>query len=292
MPRKTNISEKQLGYLLIILSAAGFSTLPILSKIAFKNGLTLPTVLFFRFFIATIIVWTVISVRKDLRFLKGRNLVIGIGLGAVGYALMSAFYLWGLDFITAGLASVVLYTYPVFVVVISGLKLGEKITRWVVSALFLTFSGIFLIMRVDPAGADLRGIFVVLGASIVYSIYIAVSRKTLFTVNTRTLTAHVLPAAAVSFFVYGLLTDQLFLPVSMVGWGCVFGIAVLATAIPIFAFFAGLSKIEASRASILSTLEPLLTVLLGILVLGEQFTLAMLVGGGMVLTGVFIVQIK
>jgi len=287
-----NIREERLGYLLIVLSAAGFSTLPILSKIAFESGLSLPTVLFFRFFIGTIVIWTVFGLRGNLRILRGKNFIIAVGLGAVGYALMSAFYLWGLDFITAGLVSVILYTYPIFVVLISAFKLKENITNWIILALILTFSGITLIMRFDPAGVDPRGIIIVMLSSVVYSIYITLSRKTLLTVDTGSLTSHVIPAAALSFLIYGLLTDQLFLPMGVIEWGCLLGVAVLATAIPIFSFFAGLSRIGASRASIVSTLEPPLTVLLGVLILGERFNLAMLFGGGAVLAGVIIVQVK
>ncbi len=284
--------ENELGLILVTLSAVGFSTLAILSKLAFENGLNVVTVLTFRFVLSSILVWSILFFQKNLRILKGASLVVAIGLGGLGYASMSGFYLWGLNFITAGLASIILYTYPVFVVLISIFKLDERITRWTIVSLILTLTGIIFIARVDPAGADLRGVILVLSASLVYSTYITISRNTLFTVDSRVLTAHVLPSAAVSFLLFGMFTDQLMVPGSLDGWFVVLGIAVIATAIPIFAFFSGLSRIGASRASIISTIEPPITVFLGVIILGEQLTFNIIFGGILILTGVIIVQIK
>ncbi len=282
----------RVGILLVVVSAIGFGTLGILGKLAAEAGLSIPTVLFFRFLLASALVWAGLAVRGRLRRFSGRDLFVSLGLGAFGYALMSGLYFWGLSFMSAGLVGILLYTYPVFVVVLSALVLDERVTRQTASALVLALTGVALITGGDPAGADPRGIIVVLGAAVVYASYITLSRVALDTVPADQLTAHVLPAAACAYFVFGSAAGTLSVPGTISAWSIVVTIAVLATAIPIFTFFAGIDRIGASRASIVSTVEPVVTLLLGAAILYEPITLVTVGGGGLVLGGVLLVQVE
>lgn len=283
------MNDARLGVLFVLCSGAGFGTLGVLGVVAGEEGLSIPTVLFFRFALATILVWSVLAVRGELRLLSGRNLLVGFALGAFGYAAMSGLYFVGLEFMTAGMVGIVLYTYPVFVLVLAAAFLDEVVDRQRIAALLVTLGGIALITGADPAAADPRGVGIVLVAAVVYATYITVSRTTLEDVSAPTLTAHVLPAAALTFLVIGLATNSLSVPSTGVGWGAVVGIAVVATAMPIFAFFAGLSRIGAGPASILSAVEPVVTVALGAAFLAEPVSVVVLVGGGLVLVGVVLV---
>lgn len=283
------MDDARLGALLVLVSATGFGTLGVLGIVAGDAGLSIPTVLFFRFALATVLVWGLLYARGQLRRLRGRNLVVGIGLGALGYAAMSGFYFLGLEFMTAGMVGIVLYTYPAFVLVLAAAFLGEPIDRRTLFALGATLGGVALITGADPAAADPRGVGIVLVAAVVYATYITVSRTALHEVSAPTLTAHVMPAAAASFFVVGMATDTLAMPQGAVAWGAVVGIAVLATAVPIFAFFAGLSRIGAGPAAILSAVEPVVTVALGALFLAEPVSAVLVVGGGLVVLGVVVV---
>lgn len=283
------MDDARLGAALVLSSAAGFGTLGVLGVVALDAGVSIPTVLFLRFALATALVWTVLAARGRLERLRGRNLAAGVALGGLGYATMSGFYFLGLEFITAGMVAIVLYTYPVFVLALAAAFLGEPVDRRSVSALVATVSGIALITGADPEAADPRGVGIVLVAAVVYAAYITASRETLHDVTAPTLTAHVMPAAALTFMVVGLATDTLALPEGAVAWAAVLGIAVVATAMPIFAFFAGLSRIGAGPAAILSAVEPVVTVVLGALFLAEPVTATVVVGGTLVLVGVVLV---
>lgn len=278
------------GTALVLLSAAGFGTLGIFGKLAAQAGLSIPTVLTFRFLFATALVWSILGARGELRLLRGRALGVGLALGALGYAVMSGLYFWGLTFMTAGLVGVVLYTYPVFVVGFAVLQLGERVTRRTVFALLASLTGVAFVTGADPSGVDPRGVAVVLAAAVVYASYITASRSALSTVNARVLTAHVLPAAAVSYLVFGAVRGELAVPATTYEWGLIVAIAAVATALPIFTFFAGVSRVGASRASIVSTTEPVITLALGAAVLGEPVAAVTVVGAGLVLTGVLLVQ--
>lgn len=283
------MNDARLGVLFVLCSGAGFGTLGVLGVVAGQEGLSIPTVLFFRFGLATVLVWGILAIRGELHMLSGRNLVIGVGLGAFGYAAMSGLYFVGLEFMTAGMVGIVLYTYPIFVLVLAAAFLEESVDRRSVAALLVTLGGIALITGADPEAADPRGVGIVLLAAIVYASYITVSRTTLEDVSAPTLTAHVLPAAALTFLAIGIAANSLSVPTTTVGWATVVGIAVVATAGPIFAFFAGLSRIGAGPAAILSAVEPVVTVALGAAFLDEPVSIVVVIGGGLVLVGVVLI---
>ena len=283
------MNDARLGAALILCSGVGFATLGVFGVVAGDVGLSIPTILFFRFALATVLVWVVFGVRGRIERLRGRTLAIGLALGGVGYAAMGGLYFVGLEFMTAGMVAIVLYTYPAFVLLLAATFLGEPVGSRRLIALVVTLGGVGLITGADPAAADPRGIGIVLVAAVVYAVYITASRTTLEGVSAPTLTAHVMPAAAGTFLLVGTATGTLALPSGSAEWSLIVGIAVLSTAIPIFAFFAGLSRIGAGPAAILSAVEPVATVALGALFLAEPVSAAVIVGGSLVLLGVVLV---
>lgn len=284
------MDEDTVGALFVFTSAAGFATLGIFGKLAASAGLSIPTVLFFRFLFASAVFWGWLAARGEARVLRGRALATGIALGGGGYAAMSSLYFLGLEYMTAGLVGILLYTYPAFVLGIAVVALDEPVTGTTLAALGLSLGGVALITGADPAAASGVGVALMLTAALVYAGYITVSRRVLGAVDAPTLTAHVLPAAAVTFLLVGTGTRSLAVPTGAEPWLVIVGIAVCSTAIPIFTFFAGIARVGASRASILSTVEPAITVTLGAIVLQETVTVWTVLGGGLVLGGVLLVQ--
>ncbi|WP_247730742.1 DMT family transporter [Halovivax limisalsi] len=278
------------GVLLMVLSATSFGTLGVLGKYASAAGLSIPTVLTYRFLGGTLCFWALVAYSGKLRVLRGRALGVAVLLGAGFYAAQSGLYFLGLEYMTAGLVGLVIYTYPVLVVVLSYVFLDERITRYTVVGLALALGGVAVVSGVDPAGADPRGVAVVLAAALVYAGYYVTSHVALDDVDAQTLTAYVLPSAGVSFVVFGLATDSLTIPTTGYQVTILAAVALLATAIPIGAFFAGLAYIGASRASIISSLEPATAVLLGVILLDEPLAAATIAGGLLVLVGVLVIQ--
>ncbi|WP_254546029.1 EamA family transporter [Halomarina pelagica] len=290
------LDDETVGAALVTCSAVGFGTLAVLGEYAFAAGLNVASVLALRFSIATALVWPLLLVARsragDLASLRlrGRTLAIAVLLGLVGYTGQSALFFLGLRYLTAGMTTIVLYTYPVFVLLLSATVLDESLTRRDLVALPLALGGVLLVTGADPAGVDPTGVLIVLGSAVVYSLYIVVSRVALDATDGVVLSAYVMPAAALSFLALGGATGRLALPESRLGWAAVLGIAVLATVLPVSTFFLGLRRIGPSRTGIVSTVEPAVAVALGALLLDEPVTLATLVGGVLVLAGVVLVQ--
>lgn len=280
------------GTLLMVLSATTFGTIGVLGKLAAAVGMTIPSMLTWRFLFGSLILWAVLAVRGDLELLRGRELLAAVAIGGGWYALASGFYFWGLEFMTAGLVGIVLYTYPAFVLLLSFLFLEEAVTARTVTALALAFAGVGLVTGVRPAGASVVGVVVVLGASVAYAAYYVTGHVALADVDSATLTAHVVPSAAASFLLFGLATGRLAPPATAYEWSLVAAFATVGCAVPLTAFFAGLSHVGASRASIISSLEPATAVLLGALVLGEPVTPTTVAGGVLVLAGVVLLQLE
>ena len=278
------------GVVLALISALGFGTLAIFGRLADLVGMSLPSLLAFRFGLATPLVWAPLLYQGRFERLTGRDLGIAVLLGAGGYAAMSFLFLTGVNIVGAGLGGILLYVYPAIVVVLAAIFLDEPITKIIVAAVSLAVFGVGLVVTGQPAHVDFIGIVTVLLAAVVYSGYITLSGTILERVSATVLTAHVIPAAALTFLAHGLLTGSTQVPATLEQWGVAVGIAVFATAIPILTFFAAVTDIGASRTSVVSTLEPVFTVILGVILLGESLSALSIVGGGAVLLGVFLVQ--
>jgi drug/metabolite transporter (DMT)-like permease len=278
------------GVILAAISAVGFGTLAIFGRLAELVGLSLPALLAFRFALATPLVWIPLLAQDRIELLRGRDLAVAVLLGAGGYAAMSFLFLTGVNLTGAGLGAIVLYIYPALVVALAALFLNEPVTKYTVGAVLIALLGVSLVVTGQPVRVDLRGIAIVLGAAVVYAGYITLSGTVLDRVSATVLTAHVIPAASLTFLVHGAITGSMQVPATTAQWGVVLGIAVLATAVPILTFFAAVSAIGASRTSIVSTVEPVVTVVLGAVILEETLSPTAVLGGIAVLTGVVLVQ--
>lgn len=203
---------------------------------------------------------------------------------------MNFLFLFGVNLTGAGLASILLYVYPAMVVAMAAIFLEESVTRRTVAAVGIAMFGVVLVTRGQPSQVDPLGIAVLLIAAVVYASYVTISRHVLETVNAPVLSAHVIPGAAATFLVIGAVSGSLRLPATSTEWALVLGIAIVATAIPILAFFMAVATIGASRTSIVSTFEPVATVVLGVILLGEPLSLGTFLGGIAVVTGVLLVQ--
>lgn len=274
---------------MVLLAAAGFGTIAIFGKFGFEVGLNNPTMLGFRFLLAAILLLAYLGGTGQFEVITGRPLWVAIGLG-VAYAALTAAFFWGLVYIPAGLAVITLYTYPVYVYIISVTLLNEEITRLKLIAMVVALGGVVAIVGIDFGGLDLRGIGLVMLAAVAYALYTTGSRVAVAESEADVLAAIAIVVCALIFLGHGAITNELFMPSSMEQWGVVVGLAVIGTAAPIALFVNGLELVEASRASILTLAEPPVAVFLGIVLLGEVLTAGVVIGGTMVLLGILLIQ--
>jgi drug/metabolite transporter (DMT)-like permease len=274
---------KQLtGILLIAISAASFGTLAIFSKFLYEDGLDIFTILFLRFGIAALLMLVILLARKE-RFPCGKILQQLIGMGALGYVGQSFSYLTAIKYASAGLVALLLYLYPMFVFILSVIVLHEKATWIKIVAIIIALVG--TAFTVDPAGGQLQGILLAIAAALIYSIYIIVGTEVMKHVSVVQSSFVIFASAGL---VYGILMafNGMHLPSTNLGWINIVGIVLVATVIPVVAFLAGLERIGPTNAAMLSTLEPVVTVLLAAWIFGERLQSIALFGGSMILIAV------
>ncbi len=281
--------ESTWGTAFVAVAAAGFGTIGIFGEVAAAIDLRLATLLPVRFAIATLVVGCLAVLRRWPVPASPRRWLATLSLGVV-YTLMTLCFFLSLRYLTAGLATIVLYTYPTFVVALSAFVLDESVTGRKLFALGLATSGVVLVVGTGGASVDLSGVVLALGAAACYAVYTTGSRHLSPDLAPRALMLGILAGTTASMLVYGALDGGLTLPSGQSEWGVVLGLAVVSTVVPHLLFYEGVSRLEAGRVGVVSTIEPVVTVVLGALLLGEAVTLAVVVGGIFVLGGVLVTQ--
>jgi drug/metabolite transporter (DMT)-like permease len=263
----------------------------VFGKLAYGNGATVGTLLAVRFVLAATLFWAVVvasGCAHEVRALGRRDVGAGLALGACGYAIQAGCYFAALQRIDASLLSLVLYTFPAMVAAAAVAMGRERLDARRLAALGLTSGGLVLVMAGAGAGAlDPLGAALGLGAAVVYSTYILVSEGVAGRMRPCVLSALVCTGAAVPLTVVAALLGGL-RPgeLTVAGWGWLACLAVVSTVASISLFFAGLRRVGPTTASILATVEPLVTVLLAFLVFGETLAVVQVVGAALVLTAV------
>src|SRR3954469_9470702 len=279
------------GTLLCLGSGAAFGAMAIFGKLAYGDGATVGTLLAVRFALAAAVFWVLLLAgggAREVRALNGRDVRIALALGVCGYAIQAGCYFTALERIDASLLSLLLYTFPA-IVAVAAVALGrERLDGRRITALALASGGLVLVVASGgPGSLDALGAVLALGAAFVYSAYILTSEGVAKRMGPTILSALVCTGAAVSLTVGSALLGQL-RPgeVTVTGWGWLACIAVVSTVVGVALFSAGLRRVGPTAASILATVEPLVTVVLAFLVFGETLGALQLVGGALVLSAV------
>jgi len=275
--------DRLFGVLLILVSAASFGAMPVFARFAYEAGSNPITVLFLRFSIASVFM-LIVMVLRGIAFPKGRTFIALVLMGGVGYVCQTLSYFTALTLASAGLVAILLYLYPALVVIFTVLFLKDPITKIKTLALILALAGTMLTIGLDGGGQSL-GIILAITAAIIYSVYIIVGSKVIRKADAFSSSAVIMVSAGVVSCGLVAVHGGAW-PATMAGWISIVAIALVSTVLGIVTFLEGLRRIGPANASMLSTLEPVVTVSLAAIVLGEAITFSRIVGGMMVLSAV------
>ncbi len=283
------------GPLLCLASATAFGAMGIFGKLAYGEGASVATLLATRFVLAAALFWGILACTggvRGLRALSRRDIVIALALGGIGYCVQTGAYFAALDRIDASLLGLLVYTFPV-IVTVAAIVLGREIaSRRTAVSLLLASAGLVLVLAgAATGGVDALGAALGLAAAVVYSVYILSSEGIAARLGPLVLSTLVCTGAATTLTLAGLAGGGLApARVTAAGWAWLGCLAVVSTVGAISLFFAGLRRVGPSAASILSTVEPVVTVALAFVVFGESLGPAQLVGGALVLSAVVAVR--
>ena len=278
--------RRRAGLGLVLLSAAGFGSLPILGKQAYAGGLGVADVLLLRFALAAPLLWALaLAARRPLRQ-PPATVARLLAMGALGYCLQATLFFSALARVPAGVASLLLYLYPALVTA-GAVALGRhRIDRATVVGLGLALAGTALVLGLPAERLDPVGVALGLAAAAWYTLYMLVGEALLRGVDALVAAAWVTTGAAGSFLAARAVVGLGGLPGARPGaYAAAAAMALLGTAVAIAAFFAGLTRVGSAWAAIASSFEPVFTVALGVAVLGDRLGPGTVAGGTMVVAG-------
>jgi drug/metabolite transporter (DMT)-like permease len=283
------------GYALAIAGAVLFSTKSIVIKLAYAAGSDAEVMQGLRMIISLPIYLGVgIHALRGLRASgqpapAGRALLGAAGIGLVGYWVASYVDLKGLEYISAQLERLILFTYPFFVILFGALFLGQKLTWRALAAFAVSYLGLAMIFApmVTAGSGDVIGALLVLLSAVTFATYQLLAKPAVAAMGVRIFTSVSMTAAALAgllpfLFVHGFTPTVMSRTVLMLG----FALAIGGTVLPSFLFSAALRSISARANATIGILSPVMTIVLAYAILGETMTSFAVFGGLLVIAGV------
>lgn len=269
------------GYLLAAIAAATYGTNPAFAVPLYGAGMNAVSVLLFRYLLGMVFILAMIKLRgRSLRL--ERNQILPVALLGILMALSSVTLFESYNYINSGVASTLLFVYPVFVAVIMIAFFHERFKPSTVLTLLLMGAGLLLLMRdSDGASINLAGFVLVMLSSVTYAVYMVMInvRKSVRSIATLPLLFYVLLFGSSVYVVMLLAGDTFVMPDRAWMWGNVFGLAFLPTVLSLVCTTKAIQAIGSTPTAIFGALEPVTAVVLSVLVLGQGISAREVAGG-------------
>ena len=283
---------KAKGFLLGAIAAAAYGMNPLFALPLYKAGMNPDSVLFFRYLFAIPLLGIMLKARGRNFRIQRKEIFLLIVMGIL-VAVSSLTLFESYNYMDAGIASTILFVYPIIVALIMTFVFKEKLKKLTVLCIFLALGGISLLYKSeDGTSLDLTGTLLVFVSALTYAIYIVgVNQPALKNVATLKVTFYVL-LFGVFLFVLRLFcgknlsvpdADQWYL------WGNLLALAVFPTAISFLCTTSAIQYIGSTSTSILGALEPVTAIFFGVTVFGETLTAREGLGLVMVIVAVTLV---
>ena len=288
------------GIAMAIAGVIGFSIRPVLIKVAYAHHADPVTLLALRMSIS-LPFFVGIALWHGRRWgnpapIAPRDWLPMMAMGFVGYYLASFLDFIGLQYVSAGLGRLLLFSYPTMVVLLSALFLKKPIGLREVLALVVTYAGVALVMvnLIDAPSANLPlGAALVFASAVAFSIYLVGSGELVLRVGSARFTGYAMASASLCCIVQFLLVRPLSaLDLPSIVYVLVATMAIVSTVVPTFLMNEALRRIGANQVALLGALGPVTTIALGYLGLDEVMSALQIAGGVLVLLGVLLVTVR
>lgn len=284
------MNAKTKGYLLGAIAAATYGMNPLFALPLYKDGMDPTSVLFFRYLFAIAILGIMIKARgRSFRIARKESLpliVMGVLVAVSSLTLFQSY-----TYMAAGIASTILFVYPIMVAIIMALFFKEKITIQTVICILFALGGIALLYQGED-GATLHpmGVLMVMISALSYAIYIVgVNQSSLKQMATVQLTFYVLVFGFFIFLISSRFGTQLILPTKWYMWGNLIALAALPTAVSFICTTQAVQYIGSTPTAILGALEPVTAVIFGVTLFGESLTPRLILGILMIILAVTLI---
>jgi drug/metabolite transporter (DMT)-like permease len=244
-----------------------------------RAGASLVTLLIGRYGVALFIL-VGYALYRGMRRPTFRMELLLTGYFGAAQMLVAVLSLAALNYIPAAMMGFLFYTFPASVAIIAAVTRTERLTPLKMTALFLSLAGIVVMVGAPwTMGGNIRGVLLALGAGTIYAVYLVSLNRMTSDVHPVMTTTYISLGAGLYCVVFGMATDSIrALPLPAIAFA-ILGLAIVSTVLAFLAFLRGLSVLGSVRTSIVSTVEPFWTALLGAVVLSQPVTTGTLAGG-------------
>ncbi|HDI47124.1 MAG TPA: hypothetical protein ENF82_04895, partial [Candidatus Methanomethylia archaeon] len=288
------MQREVLGAALILAAGVCWGTAGVLSKLLMNMGFSPLAATAYRLVLGFALMTPIILARRKLRAgisrLAAAALVVA-GVWGTGLGVLS--YFMAVKLTSAQIAVILLYTAPFFAVGLGRVFLGERITGVKVFAAMMAFLGCFLVAKgYSPVGMQLLlpGVLIGVFSGLSYAVYTVCGRVVLRELDSLSMAYWTIGLGAIPLVAAGLATGGFQGPICFESMMLILALALIPTAGAFTLFSSGLKYVEASRASILSSVEVVSAIVLAFIILGERLELLQCVGGAAVLAAVIVLQ--
>ena len=284
------MNTKAKGYIAGILAAVFYGTNPLGALPLYDHGFTSGNVLFYRYGLATIFFAVWMLIRKE-KFSISRGYAIKFSLLGAMFALSSILLFASFLFMNAGVASTILFSYPIMTALLMVIFYREHITTITVISLALAIGGIGLLYRGDGQETlSVTGVLLVLGSSLLFAIYIVYAKQFKIKMSPVKSTFWIIFFGWIVIVGYMFFTgDSVQLPRQPIEWGCIVLLALMPTLLSLYFLNISIQSIGSTLSSILGALEPVTAVVISTFVFGELFTVRLAIGIVLILSAVLLI---
>lgn len=282
------------GYLFAAIAAASYGTNPIFAIPLYREGISVTSVLFMRYAMAVAIMFVATMIKSPKAFVIKPKYVGLLAFMGILMVLSSIALFESYKYLSAGIASTLLFFYPVMVAVIMAIFYKERLTKKSWACLITAFLGVVILSKNDDGGfISLLGLTLVMLSSLSYAIYLVyINRGPMKKINTSTITFYVILGGFLVMIPYCLLDGGLMLPKTTPAWINAIGLGFFPTVISLIFTSRAIALIGSTETAIFGALEPLTAVILGILILGETLTITPAIGMILIFVSVTVLMMK
>lgn len=276
------------GYVLAAVSAVFYGLIPLFILPIKAINFPLDVTLFYRFFIAALILLAYLMYKKESLAMTGKELLIYVALGLF-YSLSSECLFLGYDYLTPGIASTILFVYPVIVALIMVFFFREKITKPTIYSLIISLLGVGILSMKDARfEVNVAGFLITLGSALFYALYLVIVNKSKLQVSGMKITFYSLLFSSAYYFFKSLVMQEplaipsmdLFIDISL--------FSIITTVFSIIALIYAIRFIGSTHTAIMGALEPVIAIVVSVGFFEEHLTLTLMVGVVLILIGVLI----
>ena len=275
----------------IILSSCGFGSLSTLAVLVARAGLPLMPAMVWRYLLAGLILALALR-QKIFRATDTRHALQLMLIGGAGQSVITFLSLYALKYLPVGPLAFLFYTYPAWVAVLSAMLGKEALTLVRAIALTLAMAGITVIVgRPSTSSLNMIGVLLALGTAFLYALYLPVLHHAQKGISATASSFYLICGVFIAFFFGSVATGTMQMPPSAETWRLVLMLALFSTVIAFATLVAGLRVLGPVRTSIIATIEPFFTVVLGVVFIGEKMSRTTILGGLMIACAVILLQI-